>query len=132
MPNHPTDETTPVPAAAHFERKTTVAIATPAPDAPDLTHPQGTRIVIPQRVELKLTRIETPDGCREWALVSVHGPRRLKSGAPGREISIYGWEASANCWGRQSADRPTWLTRLLADHLPDGWSPHLLDLTPSA
>ncbi|MFJ4828474.1 hypothetical protein ACIP79_00815 [Streptomyces sp. NPDC088747] len=113
---------------AFIEHTTRVDVTFALGDVDDLPHVLGDRVVIPERVALRLRREETPAGMREWAIVGVYGPRRLKSGKPGQEISIHGWDKAVNDWGHVSTRRPDWLTERLAEHLPDGWSPALLEL----
>ncbi|WP_405611195.1 hypothetical protein OG292_19060 [Streptomyces sp. NBC_01511] len=118
--------------AEFYEIHTEVTVVLPAPGARDLTDPVTGRTVIPERVELHAGRIVTPDGEREWVHVSVHGPRRLKSRAPGQEISSLGWDAARpNRPGGTCAHRPAWLTDLIAAHLPEGWAPSLIELSRS-
>ena len=96
----------------------------------DFTDPITRRTLSPASVRLELMRRETPDeGVREWAHVAVYGPRRLKSGELGREISSFGWEKAAVRGSLLLRDRPEWLTAALAERLPEGWSPRLLDLS---
>lgn len=114
----------------YYEIRTEVTVIVPASGAKDLTDHYTRRIVIPERVELGLNRIVTPDETREWAYVSVHGPRRLKSGIPGQEISSYGWQdAVTESYDGAPTSRPDWLTTLITEHLPEGWTPVLVDLT---
>ncbi|MEU2143579.1 hypothetical protein ABZ741_04610 [Streptomyces globisporus] len=116
-----------------YETRTEITIVFPASGATDLTDPFTGRIVIPHRVELGLHHIVTPDEDRQWAHVTVRGPRRLKSGGPGHEISTHGWHAANQREGyREAAYRPDWLTQLVIDHWPDGWSPALVELTATA
>lgn len=114
-----------------YTRATSADIAVPAerPSRDALTDPSDGHVVIPARVEIHLTRIEgTERGDRYHAYVAVIGPRRLKSGAVGKQITTVGWERSRNDGPRGYVDRPDWLTALLAEHLPAGWNPALLDL----
>ncbi|MEV0220805.1 hypothetical protein [Streptomyces sp. NPDC050704] len=119
----------------YFYRKTSFEVMFPAAGASDLYDPITRRTMAPRSVLLELFRKETPDeGEREWAHVAVYGPRRLKSGELGHEISSFHWqqtrvEGSPN---RDSVDRPEWLTDGLAAHLPDGWSRSLLNLPGGA
>ncbi|MFJ9573609.1 hypothetical protein [Streptomyces bacillaris] len=116
-----------------YETRTEITIVIPASGATDLTDVFTGRIVIPHRVELRLCHIDTPDEDRRWAHVAVYGPRRLKSGQPGHEISSGCWEGSTVwCGWRKSASRPDWLTQLLVDHWPDGWNPTLAELSAAA
>jgi len=112
----------------YYSIKTETEVLFPV-SGPDLTDTVTKRVVIPERVLISLHREFTPeqDGGREWVHVAVYGPRRLKSGEAGHEISSFGWE-STNGLGPTYVSRPDWLTQELADHLPDGWSPHLLGL----
>jgi hypothetical protein len=112
-----------------YTRATQTTVAVPVSNVPHLTDPSNSRIVIPARVEIVLKLIEgTSRGDRAFAYVAVIGPRRLKSGAVGKPITTIGWEKSRNDGPRGYVARPDWLTRLLADYLPMGWSPSLLDL----
>jgi hypothetical protein len=117
------------PDIEYHEIKTEVEVLFPASGAADLTDTVTGRTVIPETILLHLYRSVTPeqDGGREWAHVAVYGPRRLKDGTAGREISSFGWQ-SPNGLGPTYVDRPEWLTQALADHLPDGWNPRLLGL----
>lgn len=119
------------PDAEYYEIKTDVEFLFPASGASDLTDPVTGRTVIPRTVLIHLFRGVTPDSDREWAQVAVYGPRRLKSGELGREISSFGWESQTQ-HGNSLAERPDWLTELLADHLPEGWAPSLLGLKAGA
>ncbi|MFJ2719404.1 hypothetical protein [Streptomyces sp. NPDC087437] len=102
----------------------------PVTGRPDLTDPITGRIVIPALVELHLRRDEgTPKGTREYAYVSVTGPRRLKSRQPGKPITSTGWHRANGDDYRHRAVRPDWLTEDVAGLLPGGWDPALLDLT---
>lgn len=120
------------PDAEYHEIKTEVEVLFPV-SGPDLTDTVTGRTIIPERVLISLNRRFTPeeDSGREWAHVAVYGPRRLKSGAAGREISSFGWQ-SPNGLGPTYVDRPEWLTREIADHMPEGWSPSLLGLKGGA
>ena len=112
-------------------RKTSIEVMFPASGASDLTDPITRRTLSPRTVLVEFFRKETPDeGEREWAHVVVYGPRRLKSGELGQEISSFHWEAAVIVGhsSRPSVARPEWLTHSLADHLPTGWSPSLLEL----
>lgn len=113
----------------YYERRTVLAVVAPAPGARDLHDPITGCIVVPRVVELELTRVETPDSDREYAHVSVHGPRRLKSGQEGKGIDSLGWEAASQTGPHGYVFRPDWLTGLLAEHLPEGWHRSLLNLT---
>ncbi|MEU1133541.1 hypothetical protein ABZ383_27415 [Streptomyces sp. NPDC005900] len=97
--------------------------------APDLLDPITRRIVIPESVVVCLSRSEN----QEWAHVSVHGPRRLKSGGCGVAIDSAGWEKAVRApLHRPSVDRPQWLTDVLAQYLPSDWPTQLLDLPGGA
>lgn len=112
-----------------YETRTEITIVIPASGATDLTDPFTGRTVIPHHVELGFHHILTPDEDRRWAHVTVRGPRRLKSGEPGHEISTHGWHAADPRSGYPApAYRPDWLTQLLVDHLPEGWHPSLVEL----
>ncbi|TXS55227.1 hypothetical protein [Streptomyces sp. t39] len=110
-----------------FDRVTHITIAVPIPTAPDLQGPDR-RAVIPERVEITLRRTETGPDVREWAHVAVIGPRRLRSGAAGRHISVTGWERALNRGPHGHVHRPVWLTLTLRQQLPDGWHSAVLDL----
>ncbi|MEU2730062.1 hypothetical protein ABZ650_20330 [Streptomyces griseoviridis] len=104
-------------------------IVVPVSGCPDLMDPSNRRIVIPARVEMHFRRDEgTPRGDREYVYVCVVGPRRLKSGEPGKPIASTGWERSRveGRWGY--VDRPDWLTGLIAAQFPKGWSASLAEL----
>lgn len=118
-----------IPEHDIHEHRITELVIVHAVGATDLTDPVTRRTVIPQIVELELNRLTTPDEDREWANVRVLGPRRLKSGLPGKDISSLGWEGASRygCYGATST-RPEWLTTQLSEVLPDGWARHLLDL----
>ncbi|MEU3962884.1 hypothetical protein AB0F42_24280 [Streptomyces buecherae] len=118
-----------------YAKVTRLTVVVPAPaGVADLVGPDRIT-VIPGRVELTLCREEgTPRG-REWAVVGVVGIRRLKSGGcGGRPIYSGGWHAARpDIWrGDASVTRPAWLTALLAEHLPAGWSPSLVELPTCA
>lgn len=115
------------PDAEYYLVETVTEVIFPASGAEDLRDPRTGRTVIPERVHVRFTRRVTPeeDGGREWASVTVYGPRRLKSGEPGQEIGSFGW---AGTFLGDPQDRPEWLTGLLADHMPEGWNPVLLRL----
>jgi hypothetical protein len=111
--------------------QTTLVVPVTAPDGATLTDPSNGWVVVPKHLEITLTREEgVPTGTRERSYVAVIGPRRLKSGALGKEIRIPGWNESRNEGLRGYCLRPGWLTTNLAENLPDGWSPELLDLEP--
>lgn len=117
------------PDAEYHEIKTEVGVSFPASGASDLADCWNGRTVIPETIRISLIRVQTPDETREWAYVAVSGPRRLKSGAQGAEIESNGWEdAFPPAKGHTVATRPDWLTREIADHLPEGWGPALLGL----
>jgi hypothetical protein len=112
-----------------YSQATNTTIVVPVYGRDDLTDPSNGRIVVPARVEISLTLIEdTARGDRTHAYVAVIGPRRLKSGAFGKPITTIGWEKGRNDGPRGYVPRPNWLTLLLADRLPMGWDPKLLDL----
>ncbi len=114
-----------------YERRTTSEVIFPASRGVDLTDPITRRTLRPEWVRLELTRRETPDeGVCEWAHVAVYGPRRLKSGELGKEISSFNWQHAsvrANL-SDLGEERPEWLTQALAEQLPEGWSRVLLEL----
>lgn len=115
----------------YFYRQTSVEVMFPASGASDLTDPITRRTLSPRSVLLELFRKETPDeGVREWAHVAVYGPRRLKSGELGQEISSFHWEHASvrSNLSDLGEARPEWLTAAIAEHLPDGWHPRLLEL----
>lgn len=103
-----------------YTRATQTTVIVPVTGVPDLTDPSNGRTVIPARVELIVTRFEgTPDGGRQSTYVAVIGPRRLKSGAPGREITTTGWQNERNkSWRGTVAERPDWLSKLVTEHQP--------------
>jgi hypothetical protein len=110
--------------------QTTVVVPVFRPSTDALTDPSNGHVVLPARVEITLRLDEgTPRGNRATAYVSVAGPRRLKSGAAGKPITTTGWDRARNEGPRGYVARPAWLTELLAEHLPDGWDPALLELT---
>lgn len=114
-----------------YSRVTQVTVAVPVavPSRDALTDPSNGHVVLPEHVEFTLRRDEgTPRGDRTSAYVAVIGPRRLKSGAVGKPITTIGWEAARNEGPRGYVARPDWLTALLAENLPDGWDPALLEL----
>ncbi|MFF2184626.1 hypothetical protein [Streptomyces sp. NPDC058155] len=117
-----------------FDRVTKMTIVVPVGAVSDLPAPGREPTVIPARIEMWLTREEgTPRGIRESAYVSVVGPRRLKSGAPGKEISTGGWESARNeHWRGGHVDRPEWLTELIAANWPEGWPDSLVELSGGA
>ncbi|MEU9436541.1 hypothetical protein [Streptomyces sp. NPDC048252] len=116
-----------------FSRITVLNRVVPVSGKPDLTDPSTGRTIIPAFVELHLRLDEgTPRGIRERAYVSVSGPRRLKSGDPGKQISCFGWEKARNQGARHVIDRPDWLTNVIFELTPEGWSLSLLDLTDEA
>lgn len=114
-----------------YERTTTTEVTFPATRGTDLTDPLTHRTQAPEWVRLELHRADSPDeGVREWAHVAVYGPRRLKSGELGQEISSFNWQ-HAYVHGAQPGTgetRPGWLTAALVEQLPEGWSPALLEL----
>lgn len=112
-------------------RKASTEIMFPAVGASDLTDPITKRTLSPRSICLELFRKETPDeGERQWAHVAVYGPRRLKSGELGQEISSFHWEHAQlrSSLSDLGESRPAWLTAQLAEQLPDGWDPALLEL----
>jgi hypothetical protein len=111
-------------------RRTEETIVFSVTGADDLRDPVVCRTVIPESVELRLIRESTPDRTRERAHVTVSGPRRLKSGGPGHEITSTEWEDAQKCtWATDEVvARPDWLTDRLVEHLPEGWPAHLLGL----
>ena len=115
--------------AEYYEITTETEVLFPV-SGPDLTDPNTGRTVIPERVRMRFNRRFTPaeDGGREWASVAVYGPRRLKSGEAGREISSFGWDTTVQYGHHGGMARPDWLTQELADHMPDGWAPQLVSL----
>lgn len=117
-----------------YSRATRITVVVPVSTKPDLYDPGCRVTVIPSRVALNLYRNEgTEKGRREYAQVSVSGPRRLKSGEAGKEIITNGWESSVNMsWRGSSVERPDWLTLTLAENIPHGWDPSLLGLTVKA
>jgi hypothetical protein len=109
--------------------QTTVVVPVVRPRTEALTDPSNGRVVFPARIEITLRLDEgTPRGDRASAYVAVVGPRRLKSGAVGKPITTIGWEKARNDGPRGHVARPDWLTELLAEHLPEGWDPALLEL----
>lgn len=106
---------------------TVVALVRDVPDLADAVSPS--RVVIPERVILRLTRTVQSDSWTEQASVSVLGPRRLKSGKPGREISADGWEDTVPLRRNPDAVRPDWLTSVITEWLPVGWNTDLVDLS---
>lgn len=114
------------------EKRTAITVVVPASGGQDLRDPITMRTVVPMAVELELTRVETPDNVREYAHVSVHGPRRLKSGEQGKPINSLGWEAATQYGARGYVDRPAWLTELIAAHMPEVWPLSLVELPGGA
>lgn len=107
---------------------TVVVLVRDVPDLPDAI--VRSLVVVPERVVLRLTREVQPETVTERASVSVLGPRRLKSGEPGaRDASSYGWEDAVPLRRNPERVRPEWLTRVIADWLPVGWSADLVDLS---
>lgn len=118
-----------------YTRVTKTTVIVPVQDKPDLHEPRSWRkpeawlTVIPARVEVTLRMSEgTERGDQSHAFVSVIGPRRLKSGAEGKEICTTGWEKVRIDGGHAFILRPDWLTQLLAENLPWGWDPSLMNL----
>lgn len=109
--------------------ETTVVAPVTVPEGTVLTDLSNGWVISPERVEITLTREEgTPQGDRVRAYVAVEGPRRLKSGASGKQARVVGWEKERNEGLRGSALRPRWLTAALAENLPENWDPALLEL----
>ncbi|MCX5202410.1 hypothetical protein OG897_13255 [Streptomyces sp. NBC_00237] len=122
-----------VPFLSHSV-KVQMSFLAPA-DAPDLHDPITGRSLSPVRVDLELLRHETPErGVRESAFVAVFGPRRLKSGKLGAEISSFHWnhDRVRRHLSDLGGERPEWLTAELAEHLPEGWDSALLHLPVTA
>lgn len=112
-----------------FTRVTALQRAVPVTGRPDLTDPTTGRIVIPALVEIHLRCDEgVPGGTHEYASVSVTGPRRLKSGRAGHQITSLGWQHAHGDHYRPGAVRPDWLAQVLVELLPEDWNPALLDL----
>lgn len=108
---------------------TRIEISVAVQSVPDLQDPITRRTVIPEMVIIYLSRSED----REWAQVSVHGPRRLKSGSRGLAIDSMGWEKAAiEPLHRAAVERPQWLSHLLTEFRPSGWPATLLDLPGGA
>ncbi|MFF9175919.1 hypothetical protein [Streptomyces sp. NPDC014793] len=115
---------------ADFSRITVVDVVVPVSDKPDLLDPSTGRTIIPAFVEVSLRRNQgVPTGDRESAYVSVAGPRRLKSGAAGKQISCYGWDQARNRGARHVVERPDWLSLVIFDLWPGGWPLSLVELT---
>lgn len=107
----------------------TIVVPLFMPEGTVLGDPSNGWLIIPERVEITLTREEgTSRGTRERAYVAAIGPRRLKSGKLGKEARISGWERARNEGFRGYSLRPDELTAVLVDNLPAGWDPALLDL----
>jgi hypothetical protein len=81
---------------------------------------------------MEYSRLTQSDGTVEYASVHVYGPRRLKSGELGKPISSFRWQQARNEGYRGYVPRPDWLSALIAQHLPAGWSPSLVELPESA
>lgn len=111
------------------EHRTVISVCVRVTGEPDLRDPVTKRTVIPASVWIELTRLITPAQTSEWASVNVYGPRRLKSGEPGAEISSFHWQHARNEGHSGYVDRPAWLTTLIAEYLPEGWSPSLVELS---
>jgi hypothetical protein len=103
-----------------FTKVTRSTVVVPAPDEVGvLFDPTTGRTVVPARVEMSLRwDCGTDRGDRVFAYVAVVGPRRLKSGADGREIYATGWEDEVVEGRYGYRYRPQWLTDLIAEHLP--------------
>ncbi|WP_086559954.1 hypothetical protein [Streptomyces africanus] len=112
-----------------YSRVTQTTVVVPVSGWEPLTDPSNGYVVLPSRVEITLRLdVGTPRGDRTSAHVAVVGPRRLKSGAAGQPIIATGWEKARNKGPRGYVARPDQLTDLLAENLPDGWDPALLEL----
>lgn len=112
-----------------FIRVTQTDVVVPVSGRPDLTDPSTGRVIIPAFVQLHLRRdVGTPRGDRETAMVSVSGPRRLKSGAAGKEITCFGWDRARNNGSRGQVDRPEWLAAVVSGLMPQGWPLYLVEI----
>ncbi|WPO70259.1 hypothetical protein [Streptomyces sp. KN37] len=113
-----------------FSRVTQIDVVVPVSDQPDLTDPATGRAVVPAFVQLHLRRdAGMPKGDREYAVVSVSGPRRLKSGDIGKEVTTFGWERARNNGRHGDVDRPDWLATVVSGLMPGGWPLQLVELT---
>lgn len=113
-----------------FSRVTQTDLVVPVTGRPDLMDPSTGRVIIPAFVQLHLRRNEgVPTGDREYAMVSVSGPRRLKSGGAGKQITSFGWDRARNRGARGHVDRPDWLAVTIFGLLPTGWPMRLVELT---
>ncbi|MFJ5090015.1 hypothetical protein [Streptomyces sp. NPDC088674] len=102
-----------------------LAVTVEVSDVPDLFDPITRRTLAPSQVRIDLRRADD----RNRAHVTVLGPRRLKSGELGQPITSIGWERTAiESLFSQPTERPTWLTNLLAEYLPGGWSTTLVGI----
>ena len=116
-----------------YSRVTQTTVVVPVSGWDPLTDPSNGYVVLPARVEITLRRDEgTSRGDRTSAHVAVVGPRRLKSGATGKPITVIGWERARNEGPRGYVARPDQLTAVLAENLPGGWDPTLLELPKPA
>ncbi|MGN7135464.1 hypothetical protein [Streptomyces pseudogriseolus] len=112
-----------------YSRATDVTITVPVTGFADLMDPNTGYTVIPARVEIDLTHEEdTPNGDKLYAAVTVIGPRRLKSGEPGRQITSLGWRCAVVEGRHGRVERPKELSEVLERHFPDGWDRSLVDL----
>ncbi|MEU1433968.1 hypothetical protein ABZ438_07705 [Streptomyces sp. NPDC005786] len=111
-----------------LERREVVSILVPVTEVPDLLDPVTRRTVAPATVFIELSRTVRPNREHTNATVHVYGPRRLKSGELGKEISSFNWQTARNEGFRAGVDRPDWLTAVIAEHLPEGWAPKLVEL----
>lgn len=116
---------------SEYTKATRIVIVVPVTDVPDLRGPDRLT-VIPERVEMTVTTVELASGERRFAHVDVIGPRRLKSGAAGQPIHSIGWEHTQNGGRFGYVARPDWLTQILAAHLPEWWTPSLINPTGGA
>jgi hypothetical protein len=102
----------------HLATETRVITLTVS-DMPDLPSWDGKLHIIPATVEITY-RWEHPDHRDDWyqpgqVRITVTGPRRLKSGGAGQQITSVFHEHG----GRP---RPDWLTELVNQHMPEGWN----------
>ncbi|KAB7850169.1 hypothetical protein [Streptomyces mobaraensis] len=93
------------------ERRIKIAVT----DVPDLPNDYGPTIA-PSTVEITYWW-RHPEHREDWRvpgafMVSVSGPRRLKSGGVGQA------EITRELWNDR---RPEWVKELVAAHLPEGW-----------
>lgn len=101
-----------------FDRATQTTIVIPVTGRPDLGDPSNGRVLIPAHVEIYVKQIEGGPSARIFTSVGVTGPRRLKSGSPGKPITSFGWDRVRNDGRHGYVDRPDWLTAVLAEHMP--------------